>query len=454
MNITKEHKDELNAIIRIQFGPEDYQPKIDQQLREYSKKVSMPGFRPGKVPAGMVKKMYGKSILVDELNKLTSDSLFGFIRDNEIDILGNPLPAPENDDRLDLENPGTIQLAFEIGLAPQFELEVSSKKSFEMYVPLIDEDYISKEIENYRERLGDYVETEEAVMHGDLVHGVFTELNADGSVKEGGISRHTDVHDADLKEGDAEAFVGMKKGDSKSMDLKTVFSNPTVIAAILAITKEEAEVLESTFSFSVETVRRKTHAEINQDFFDKLFGKDAIYSEEELRNRIAADSNTRFSKDSETRFFNEVVEDLVKNSTFTLPDEFLKRWLTSTNEGKVSPEDIEQNYTNYAKGIRWQLIENKLIRDNEISVTREQAIDSVANDFLAYMGGAIGAGEDGLAQARSIAERMLQDEKEANKVFDRLYNEALNKIFLDKFTIQQVALPFEEWVKKVSEPLN
>jgi trigger factor len=323
-----------------------------------------------------------------------------------------------------------------------------------MYVPLIDEDYISKEIENYRERLGDYVETEEAVMHGDLVHGVFTELNADGTVKEGGISRHTDVHDADLKEGDAQAFVGMKKGDSKRMDLKTVFSNPTVIAAILAITKEEAEVLESTFSFSVETVRRKTHAEINQDFFDKLFGKDAIFSEEELRNRIAADSNTRFSKDSETRFFNEVVEDLVKNSTFTLPDEFLKRWLTSTNEGKVSPEDIEQNYTNYAKGIRWQLIENKLIRDNEISVTREQAIDSVANDFLAYMGGAIGAGEDGLAQARSIAERMLQDEKEANKVFDRLYNEALNKIFLDKFTIQQVALPFEEWVKKVSEPLN
>jgi trigger factor len=453
MNITKEHKDELNAIIRIQFGPEDYQPKIDQQLREYSKKVSMPGFRPGKVPAGMVKKMYGKSILVDELNKLTSDSLFGYIRDNQIDILGNPLPAPENDERLDLENPGHINLAFEIGLAPQFDLEISSKKSFDMYVPLIDEEFITKEIENYRERLGDYTETEVAEA-GDLVHGVFTELNADGSVKEGGISRHTDIHDADLKEGDAQAFVGMKKGDSKTIDMKTVFVNPSVIAAILAISAEEVEGLTSHFKFEAETIRRKAKAEINQEFFDKLFGKDVIFSEEELRNRIAADSNTRFQKDAETRFFNEVVEDLVKNSSFVLPDEFLKRWLSSTNDGKVSPEDIEQNYTNYAKGIRWQLIENKLIRDNEISVTREQAIDSVANDFLAYMGGAIGAGEEGMTQARSIAERMLQNEKEANKVFDRLYNEALNKLFLEKFTIQQVALPFEDWVKKVSEPLN
>jgi trigger factor len=453
MNITKEHKDELNAIIRIQFGPEDYQPKIDQQLREYSKKVSMPGFRPGKVPAGMVKKMYGKSILVDELNKLTSDSLFGFIRDNQIDILGNPLPAPENDERLDLENPGHINLAFEIGLAPQFDLEISSKKSFDMYVPLIDEEFISKEIENYRERLGDYTETEVAEA-GDLVHGVFTELNEDGSVKEGGISRHTDIHDADLKEGDSQAFVGMKKGDIKTIDVKTVFVNPSVIAAILAISAEEVEALTSQFSFEAETIRRKTKAEVNQEFFDKLFGKDAIFSEEELKNRIASDSNTRFQKDAETRFFNEVVEDLVKNSSFVLPDEFLKRWLSSTNDGKVSPEDIEQNYTNYAKGIRWQLIENKLIRDNEISVTREQAIDSVANDFLAYMGGAIGAGEEGMTQARSIAERMLQNEKEANKVFDRLYNEALNKLFLEKFTIQQVALPFEDWVKKVSEPLN
>jgi trigger factor len=208
------------------------------------------------------------------------------------------------------------------------------------------------------------------------------------------------------------------------------------------------------FSFEVETVRRKEKAEINQDFFDKLFGPNTIFSEEELKNRIASDSNTRFQKDAETRFFNEVVEDLVKNSSFVLPDDFLKRWLSSTNEGKVTAEDIEENYNNYAKGIRWQLIENKLIRENEITVTREQAIDSVANDFLAYMGGAAGAGEEGLTQARSIAERMLQNEKEANKVFDRLYNEALNKLFLEKFTIQQVALPFEDWVKKVSEPLN
>lgn len=453
MNITQERKDELNAIIRIELNPADYQPRINKQLQEYTRKVAMPGFRPGKVPAGMVKKMYGKSILVDELNKLTSESLFNYIRDNSLDILGNPLPHPDNDSSLNLDEPGDIRLAFEIGLAPEFQLEVSKSKSFNLYKPLIDDTFINKEVENYRERVGDYQEVETAEAN-DVIHGVFSELNADGSVKEGGIERHVDVHPSDLKEGDAQFFVGMKKGDVRKVNFKTVFVNPSVIAAILNISSDEAAGLEAEFNFTAETIRRKMPAELNQEFFDKVFGPNVIFTEAEMRERIARDAEARFIKDAEARFFNEVVEDMVNNSGFALPDDFLKRWLSSQNEDNVKPEDIEQNYTNYAKGIRWQLIENKLIRDNGITVTREQAIDSVANDFLAYLGGAEGADEERIAQAKSIAERMLASEKEARRVYDRLYNEAINAVFLNNFDVKEVQLPFEDWAAKVSEPLN
>jgi trigger factor len=453
MNITQERKDALNAIIRIELSPADYQPRIEKQLKDYSNKVAMPGFRKGKVPAGMVRKMYGKSILVDELNKLTSESLYSFIQEQKLDILGNPLPHAENDNALDFDNPGDIRLAFEIGLAPEIELEVSDKQSFNFYAPLIDDEFIQKEVDNYRERLGEYAEVDSAEAN-DVLHGVFTELEADGQVKEGGITKHADVHPADLKEGDAQFFVGLKKGESVQVDLNKVIGNTKVIAALLGISSEEAEALQSTFRFEIETIRRKAMAELNQEFFDKLFGKDVIFTEEELRNRIANDAAARFRKDSEARFFNEVVESLVKNAAFQLPDEFLKRWLSAQNEGKVEASDIEQNYENYARGIRWQLIENKLIRDNNIQVTREQAIDSVANDFMAYLGAVDANDEERLTQARSIAERMLTNEKEAQKVFDRLYNEALNQVFLTKFTVNRSELPFDAWVAKVSEPLN
>lgn len=453
MQITQENTGGLNALIRIEFSPEDYQPRIDAQLREYSKKVSMPGFRPGKVPAGMVKKMYGKSILVDELNKLTSDSLMGYIRDSNLDILGNPLPIEDNDTSLNLDNPGTIKLAFEIGLAPQFELNISSGNSFPYYAPIIDDSFISKEVENYRERLGDYTEVEISE-DGDIVHGAFTELGEDGSDKKGGISKHTDIHDIDLKEGNSKAFTGLKPGENITLNMKDTFGNAKVIAAILGISEAEVEALDSTFRFEVEHIKRKAKAELNQEFFDKLFGKDVIFNEDELRARIARDASERFTKDSEARFFNEVVENLVSQSAFELPDEFLKRWLKSNNDGKVNPEDIEQNYTNYARGIRWQLIENKIIRDHNIQVTREQAIESVENEFMAYMGGIEISSDEQRGRIRQIAEQMLQNEKEVNRIYGRLYNEAMNKIFLEQCSINRVELSFDDWAKKVSEPLQ
>jgi len=454
MNVTQENVDELNAVVRIEFAPADYQPKIDEELKNYARKAQMPGFRPGKVPAGMVRKMYGKSILVDQLNKLTSDTLFNFIRDKQLNVLGNPLPKPENDAAFDLDNPGEIKLAFEVGLAPNFELDVSSNHRFNFYKLKLDDAYMNDIIKDYRKRLGEPTDVETST-NEDTIHGVFTELNADGSLKESGIEKHATISFSDFKEGNGEAtFTGISKDAEVKVNLKEAIVNPTVIAALLAITKAEVEGISDSFNFKVESIKRNTPAEINQEFFDKLLGPGAISSEAELHERIIEDGQKRYSKDADNRLFNEVVEHLVNTAKFELPDEFLKRWLVSQNEGKVKPEDIESNYDNYARGIRWQLIEGKLIRDNNIAITNDQVLESLTEDFLAYMGAPGTTDEELRERAREIAKGMMKNEKEVNKVYDKLYNEALTTLFLTGFDIHTVELGFDEWVAQLNKPLN
>jgi trigger factor len=455
MNISQEKVDELNAVVRIEFSPSDYQPKIDEQLKEYARKVQMPGFRPGKVPFGMVRKMYGKSILVDQLNKLTSDTLFSFIRENNLDVLGNPLPKPENDMALDLENPGNIKLAFELGLAPSFTIDISSNHSFNLYTMKADDKYIGEIVNDYRVRLGEKAEADSFSEENDVLHGDLIELNEDGSIKEAGFEKHVHFSFPDFKSGNgAEVFRNMKAGEEKEVNLHEAIVNQAVIAAILGVKKEEAEQLSNRFLFKAESIQRPVPAELNQDFFDKLLGPGVVTSEAELQNRIAEDASKRYRKDSENRLFNEVVEHLVSNTSFNLPDEFLKRWLVSQNEGKVNPGDIDQNYSNYSKGIRWQLIEQKLIKENSINITSDQVLDAFTEDFLAYMG-APGT-EDELMRERAaeIAKSMMKNEQEVNKVYDRLYNEALTTLFLSGFDIKTIELSFDKWVEQMNKPLN
>lgn len=455
MNVTKENVDELNAVVRIEFSPADYQPKIDEQLKDYGRKVQMPGFRPGKVPASMVKKMYGKSILVDELNKLTSDTLFNYIRENQLNVLGNPLPKPENDNAFDLDNPGEIKLAFELGLAPEFELDISTNHRFNLYTLKLDDAYVNDIIEDYKLRLGEQQEVDKADEENDSIHGVLTQLAEDGTPKEEGLIKHATFSMKDFKEGNgATIFSGIAKDAVIDLNIKEAIVNPTVIAAILGVSKDEVDGISNKFSFQVENIKRTIPSEVNQEFFDKLLGPGAISSEDELRERIIEDGQKRYRKDSENRFFNEVVEHLVSNTIFDLPDDFLKRWLVSQNEGKVQADDIEQNYTNYARGIRWQLIEGKVIRENNIAITNEQVVDSLTEDFLAYMGAPGTQDADLRARAKEIAQGMLKNEQEVNKVYDRLYNEAMTTLFLASYDVQTIELPFDKWVEQLNKPIN
>jgi trigger factor len=304
-------------------------------------------------------------------------------------------------------------------------------------------------------RLGDQVDADSFGEEKDVLHADFTEQNEDGSAKEEGITKHIHLNFQDFKAGNgAEVFKGAKAGDEFTVNIHEAIVNPAVIAAILGIKREETAAVSPVAKVKVESVKRTVPAALDQTFFDKLLGEGTISSEAELRERISEDASKRYRKDSENRFFNEVVEHLVNHTSFNLPDEFLKRWLVSQNEGKVAPEDIEQNYSNYSKGIRWQLIEQKILRDNNIAVTSDQVLESFTDDFLAYMG-APGTEDEALRErAREIAKSMMKNEQEVNKVYERLYNEAMTTVFLSGFDVKTIELPFEQWVEQMNKPLN
>jgi len=446
MEILKNQIDELTATIELTIGTEDYEPKFTSALKNYSKKVNLPGFRKGMVPLGMVKKMAGKAILAEEIQRLTSESLFEYIEKNKIKILGNPLPKSDNSLDINVNELKPVKFVFEIGLMPEFNLNLAnSKVKYKAFQP--DADYVNKIVEDYQLRTGDMEEVSKSEKD-DIISGIFTESDAQGELIENGHLHAADVHFADLKSDILQAqFIGLALGSQLVLNVAESFENETVRAQILGIAKENLNQHSAYFRFEVTVIKRRKKSELDQSFFDKLFGEGVVKSEEELRNRIETDVKKQFERESDILFFNETVEQLIIHSNFNLPDDFLKRWLHTSNDRNVNPTDIEANYDSYARGIRWQLIENKIIEENKIQVTEVEAVDYQTNQYLQMFGGQI-ADEAMFENIKKIAANSLKDEKQRERIFSNLYNEKIAAFFKSSFTYETELLAPDEWFKK------
>jgi trigger factor len=454
MNIEKFSTDEQTAEISIIIAPEDYQNKLTKGLKDYAQKARIPGFRPGKVPVGMVKKMVGKSLLADELNNITSDAIFNYIKENNLDIIGNPLPKESPNTELELDELKSYTFKFEIAYAPTFDLEVSKNKSYDFHRFEPEAKFIDEQVATYQKRVGEVVEYEVSELNDDIT-GTLTELDENGEAKENGIvAVGAKITFDDIKnENHQQALIGLNMGDTITLNLKEVIENEVVIASLLKIDSSLVEALNPNFSFKVEKIERVKPAEINQEFFDKLFGPGIINSEEELRERIKNDAIAHYEKDAENRFFNEVVEDLVNNTNFTLPEDFLKRWLVSVNRENVSTEDILQNFSKYEKGIRWQLIEAKLVKDNNITVSEDDVVDFFQNEYMSYFGMGLD-NEEMLGRIRDLAKGMLKNEKEVNRAYDKIYIDRLTQLFKNGFKLNVIASDFDTWLNYMKQPLS
>lgn len=442
MDIVQEKTDELNAVLKIKLGPTDYRENVDKILRDYRKKAAMPGFRPGMVPFGLIKKMYGKGVMADEINKLLYNSLYDYLEKNKVDILGNPLPK-EKEEKIDFETQEEFEFFYDMGLSPQFTVNISSKEKFTRYNVMIDDKLIEKQIKDLAKRYGKVSQPEQSGEE-DMLAGEFTELDKEGKHKEGGIKHTSTIYiDGVSDDKTKKSLTGLKKDDLLTVDPKKLGKNTAEVAHLMGTDLKTAEDLKSKFEFKVNTVYHVTPAEVNQELYDKLYGKDAIKTTEEFRNKVIESLKKSMEADSQWKLMQDVKEYYIEKLKLSLPDEFLKRWLLVVNK-ELSNEKLEKEYDLYAKDLRWQLIENKIIRENDLKVTPEEVKESVKtnikNYFIQY-----GIGEPEEARLNEMADQTLKEDKNARKYFENLYEEKVKNLFNTTFTIKVKEVSFDEF---------
>lgn len=446
MNITEEKVDDLNAIIKIKLTPEDYKEQYEKKIQEARKQVTEPGFRPGKVPVGMIKKKYGQSILADELNKMINDNLYNHISENKLNVLGNPIPSDEHTTFDKWEAGSDFEFGYKVGLAPEFEIKPSSKDKVTFHKIKVDKETIDKQIEDFRKRYGQMKEVDKSEK-GDMVFGEFVQLDENDKPLTDGISAKSTVSIPTIEDEKIQKqFVSLKKGDKLTLDPKTVSKGDADMAAMLHIKKDEIDTVTGNFDFTVEEIKRLDPAPVDQELFDKIHGKDNVKDEKEFRAKIEEELSVAFVNDSERLFQKELADFYVKKLNLELPDEFLKEWIKQSNEKEVSTEEIEKEYPQYSDQLRWQLIENKVIQDNEIKVEVDEVKEYVKGMLVQqYAQYGMPTPEDEALEANAM--QVLQNQDETKKIFDYLYKNKVSDYFKNNVKIQEKEVNQEEFIK-------
>ena len=342
MNITRTDIDALNATINLHFDESDYSELVEKELKKLRQKANVPGFRPGMVPMGMIKKMYGRSVKADELNKLIQQKLFEYVKD--LDILCEPLPNVEDESRaIDFENDKEFDFKFDIALAPAYEPVLNKNTSIKYYDITVTDEMIDNQVKNYAARFGNYSQVEELVDKKDMLKGNILELDAEGKVLETGIK----VDDAVLSpayikdEEQQKLFENVKKGSVIVFNPKKAFENVAEISSMLKISKEKAEVLSTDFRYEVTSITHYEESPIDQSLFDKVYGEGVVKTEEEFKSKVAEGIKESYVEDSKYKFGIDAKAAMIKKmDKLEFPEAFLKRWLLATNEN-MSEETLE-----------------------------------------------------------------------------------------------------------------
>ncbi len=445
MNITQENIDALNAKLKIQLTSEDYQEKVETVIVNYRKTASIPGFRKGKVPMGQVKKMIGKSVLVDEVNKILQEAIYKHITENKIEVLGNPLPLTSE---VDWDSASDLEFEYEMGLAPEFNVSLDKKSKFDYLQIVADKKMVDHYATDMAKRYGKMTQPEKSEIT-DLMMGEFSQLDEEGNPLEGGINHTSSVALDIIQDKKAQkVLVGLSEGDEVKLRITKDFSNDA--HHMLNIKKDELENLDSDFIFKVSKISRMQPADLNQELFDKVFGKDTVKSEKEFRAKIKEEVEKSFVSESDNKLKNDVILHLIKKTKLSLPDAFLKKWLVTTNEQGLTAEQVEQEYEQYSKSLKWQLIENKIIKENELEVKNEDVIthtkELITSNFAQY-----GQPAPDDKKLEEIAIQVLGNEEERKKVYNQLYDVKTMSLYKEKFTLKNKEVTYDEFVKLASE---
>ena len=438
MNITKEQIDELNAVVKVAVTKDDYQEKVETIVKDYRKQANIPGFRKGQVPMGLIKKQYGKAVLVDEVNKLLQDNLNKYLTEEKLDVLGNPLPKQRDNFNWDSEN---FDFEFELGLAPSFEVELKSKKAITHYKIVADDKMINEQVERIQKQYGKLVNKSE-ISKKDEVVGVFKNEAEE-------IENKATIEISALKGKKAiDALTGKKVGETVTLNTKDLFKETQELASTLGISAEKAEDLNADVTFTIEEINEREPAKLDQELFDKLFGKDVIKSTEELKARIKEDSEQQFAQQSDQKLLNDVTENFIENTKFDLPTGFLKKWIQLTGEKVLSDEEAAAEYEKSEKGLRYQLIEGKIIQENKLQVQFDE-LKEFSKGFIKSQMAQFGQLNPAEEELDNIAARVLSNQDEVKRLSEQLMSQKLLNLYKEKANLKSKEVTYENFVKEV-----
>ncbi|HDP76127.1 MAG TPA: trigger factor [Bacteroidales bacterium] len=446
MNIVREDIDSLNTTIRVKVEKDDYTAIVEKSLKDYRKKANINGFRPGMAPMSLIRKMYYRYILADEVTKLASDKLFDFIKENNISTLGEPIPS-EKQTPIIWETDETFEFAWDLGIAPEIDIKFTKNDKFPFYKILPNDEIRKSYIDSYRNRNGKYVNVEVTDEKG-MVKATLTEFNDYESPRKNGVTiEGASISIALVADKDEQKkLIGVKVGDVLVIDTHKAFPNQADRSALLQIKKEELDSINPLFQLTITKTLTFAPAEFNQEFFNAVYGEGVVNSEEEFNKKIDEEIERNLAHESEYRFGIDLKEKLLEKLKIELPKDFLIRWLVAINESKFTREQIESEFPMFEKDLKWQLISNKVAEEQNFAVTNEEleefAMGYARSQFAAY-------GMSFLPEEyiKPYATDILKNRDEVRKIQERILDKKVIDWFKTNVNLDTKEITLDEFNK-------
>ena len=447
MKIEEKKLDPNGLVLQCHVKEKDYQSLVESSLSSYRKRMNIPGFRPGKVPIGLVKKQYGVAIKVEEINKLLSNNIQQYIKDKRINILGGPIPLENN---IDFDKSSDFIFEYELGLQPEVDLSLTQKAKLDFYEIHPDSQMINEHILSLQKQFGKMTNPDQ-VNSNDMLSVEFTELDSKKQNKEGGIIKSTSILVEKIEEPKVKKeFLIAKKNDVITFLPKKVFSNLTDLASMLGLTKEELDNNHSYFNCKINSISRLIPSELNQDFFKKVYPDRKIKNKKELNSVVTEDLKSKYKINSDNKFFNDVSSLFIQKTKIDFPEKFLKKWLKINAKKKFNDAEFNTEFKNYLKYLSWQLIENKICQENGISIKKDELRDFVKSKIIQQMKS---YGNLNLPDKEidGIVDNVLANEKELDKMRNELLAVYLIDFFKTKMKLNRKIVSYSEFVKLVNK---
>ena len=438
MNVTKQGEG-LVSVVKVQIAQPDYEEKVNDVLKDYRKKATVKGFRPGTVPMGMVKQMYGKYALVDEVNKLVSQALQDYFKEDKLHVLGEPLPNAQQKD-IDWDKDAEFEFLFDVAIAPEINIELSKKNKADYYKITVDDKTLNERVDSMASRFGKQEDVED-IEGTEFVAGALKCVGAETSVERGSMLLTKMTGESELAK-----FKAAKKGETVVFNPKKAFNDESETELFTGAKKENTVAMEADYEITLEAIKRFTKSEVSQELFDKVYGKDAVKTEEEFKARLKSEIEENYAMNSDFKFFADFKKKLLETNKIDLPEEFLKRWLTEANKDnkEVTPEQIEKEFPLFLEDLRWQLISGKFVKENNIQVSQDE-IKNAAKEYTRFQLAQYGMMNAEDKMVEQWAGEVLKNREELNRLYEMEESKKLIAFFKETIKLVETEVSMEKF---------